>query len=129
MKTGRDKKSRPANGHLGEYDIALYSDSLIAGKLENLPESILDHVESCPQCRDTILDVSMYMKNMKGDFTQTSTPLPQILSTATNRRPRWILRTAASFIIMAMKSPSDFGIESFSSWLCNIMQYCSPSKP
>lgn len=107
MKTGRDKKFRPGNGHLGEYDIALYSDSLVDGKLGNLPESILDHVESCSQCRDAILDVSIYMKNMKGDFTQASTPLPQILTTAlneTNRRSRWILRTAASFIIVAMLS-------------------------
>ena len=100
MKTGREKESMPTNGHLGEYDIALYADSLIAGKLGNLPESILKHVENCPLCRDTILDVSMYMKSMKENSIHTATPLPQILATAmneTSRRSRWMLRTAASF--------------------------------
>ncbi len=49
-------------GHLNEEAFALYADALILGKENRLPDVILDHAESCQQCKKEIFALYTIMQ-------------------------------------------------------------------
>lgn len=48
--------------HLSETGIALYVDALKLGHVHNLPETILQHVEQCDECKMQVMQVAEIMK-------------------------------------------------------------------
>lgn len=51
------------NGHLSDESTACYSNALMEGEFLTLPEEILTHVEACGDCKDRILDISIFLRN------------------------------------------------------------------
>jgi hypothetical protein len=51
------------NGHLSDESTACYSHALIEGEFSTLPEEILSHVEACADCKDRILEITMFLRN------------------------------------------------------------------
>ena len=51
------------NNHLTEEAVALYADALVLSKEKMMADAILEHVESCKQCKKAILDVYLLSKN------------------------------------------------------------------
>ncbi len=51
------------NHHINDEMVALYADALSEGQLPDIPMKELQHVESCRQCKDKILDLSIFLRN------------------------------------------------------------------
>lgn len=50
-------------GHIGDSEVAIYVDALLREELLPLPGEVLGHVEACPECKDKILDLFLFLKN------------------------------------------------------------------
>lgn len=51
------------NGHLNDDLTARYADAVVEGGISDLPEEALRHVEICMDCKDRILELSMFLRN------------------------------------------------------------------
>ena len=53
--------------HLNEEEIALYVDAITLNKQERLPNTLLQHVEECEECKSSIIGVVDIMKDQHID--------------------------------------------------------------
>lgn len=51
------------NGHLNDDLTARYAGAIVEGGISDLPEDALRHVEVCMDCKDKILELSMFLRN------------------------------------------------------------------
>lgn len=111
MYSEKEKKDYFENGHLNDELTARYADALLAQKIvdADLPEEALRHVEECVDCKDRILDLSMFLRNPDAgeepakpreiitrspwSSFETETPRPWI---------RFPMRVAALFFVAAL---------------------------
>jgi hypothetical protein len=61
IKTTTDQEFE--NGHLNDDLTARYADAIVKGEISDLPEQALRHVEVCMDCKDRILELSMFLRN------------------------------------------------------------------
>ncbi len=88
-------------GHLSDHAAALYVDALVQEDQTILPEEVLVHVEACLDCKDRILDLSLFLRGA-GTRAQAS-PGPKLVELPT-RQERYFYpaRAAAVFFILAL---------------------------
>ncbi|MFA6468231.1 MAG: hypothetical protein WCW35_04980 [Bacteroidota bacterium] len=55
--------------HLNESGIALYVDSVLLDRADDLPTEILDHVEQCTECAAQVLEMCEIMQEVRIDRT------------------------------------------------------------
>lgn len=51
------------SGHLSDNSTASYADGILEGELSCLPEEVLIHVEECSECKNKILELSVFLRN------------------------------------------------------------------
>ncbi len=94
------------NGHLNDEITARYADAVLEGGTSDLPEDALLHVEECVDCKDRIIELSMFLRNPDAGETE-----PRDVSTEAPWKPRsqprrqWYLypmRIAALFFVAAL---------------------------
>lgn len=51
------------SGHLNDDLTARYAGAVVEGGISDLPEEALRHVEVCMDCKDKILELSMFLRN------------------------------------------------------------------
>ncbi|MCP5103079.1 MAG: hypothetical protein GY950_06865 [bacterium] len=100
------------NGHLSDELTACYAEAAAAGGTSDLPEEALNHVEACMDCKDKILELSLFLRNPDSglivESIEDAGPLLDDLPAfaATNRRKRkWYaspMRIAATFFLAAL---------------------------
>ena len=100
-----ETKNDISTSHLNDHQTALYVDYLLNEKSSKPAENILNHVESCPICKDNILDVFFCLKNFRS--LQKQRPFKYLIPELTiEKSPRkqyaYLKRIAASFFIMAL---------------------------
>lgn len=49
--------------HIGESEAALYVDCILKDDLSSLKDDVLEHVAACPECKDKILDLYLFLRN------------------------------------------------------------------
>jgi len=88
-------------GHIGDPEVAFYVDALLREELAPLPEEVLDHVEACPECKDKILDLFLFLKNPD---TAEAPPRGEIVAMPAREPARFYWRKAAAavFIVALM---------------------------
>ncbi len=97
-----------ADGHLNDESTAHYVDALLEGSIENLPEEVLTHVESCCNCKDKVLELSLFLGNQDTVAEQqtdvsVSSDEPKIIPLETYRRRSVIpMRIAAGFFVAVL---------------------------
>lgn len=92
------------NGHLNDEITARYADAVFEGDTAGLPEEALRHVEECVDCKDRIIELSMFLRNPDAgeiDRREVLTEVPW--GTRTPRRwYRYPMRIAALFFVAAL---------------------------
>jgi hypothetical protein len=91
--------------HLNDHQTAIYVDYLLNEKSSKPTENILNHVESCPICKDNILDVFLCLKNSRS--LQKQRPFKDMIPELTiekspGKQYTYLKRIAASFFFMAL---------------------------
>lgn len=105
MKTTQDVIE---NGHLNDALTARYANVLIDGGIPDLPEEALLHVQDCTECKDKILDVSMFLRNPDSSFAKGADRIKNAIKDNTDniivlpRRNLYPLRIAAGFLVTAI---------------------------
>lgn len=97
------------NGHLNDEMTARYADAVFDGSTDRLglPEEALQHVESCVDCKDRILELSMFLRNPdageinRSDRREIVTGAPWAIQTR-RRRYLYPMRIAALFFVAAL---------------------------
>jgi hypothetical protein len=69
MKMGRFRQSFGKDAHLTEEAVSLYVDALKLGRTGSLPSSILQHVESCHDCKKEITGLFSLLAEV--DYSKT----------------------------------------------------------
>jgi len=103
------------NGHLSDESTTRYTNALLEGEFSALPEEILSHVEACGECKDKLLELSMFLRN------PDSSPLIHTLyETPLKPRRKWYaypMRLAAVFFVTALLLSTYFFIYKDGSFL------------
>jgi hypothetical protein len=86
-------------GHIGDPEVALYVDGLLKEELSPLPGEVLDHVEACPECKDKILDLYLFLKNP--DFSAAS-PRGEAAEMPVKETRRFYKQRAAAIFLVAL---------------------------
>gem|GEM_PF-1247966 len=97
------------NGHLNDEMTARYADAVFDGGTDDprLPEEALRHVEVCVDCKDRILELSMFLRNPdageidRSDRREILTEVPRAIQTR-RRRYLYLMRIAALFFVAAL---------------------------
>lgn len=99
------------NGHLNDALTARYANALIEGGIPDIPEEALLHVQDCPECKDKIIDVSMFLRNPDSSFAKGADRIKRAITNNTDnlivmpglpRRNLYPLRIAAVFLVTAI---------------------------
>ena len=111
MYSEKEKKDYFENGHLNDELTARYADALLAHKIADadLPEEALRHVEECVDCKDRILDLSMFLRNpdageepAKPRESTTGSPWSNFETESPRPWFRFPMRVAALFFVAAL---------------------------
>jgi len=105
MEKGNVKNSGRNKRHLSAHDVAFYADCLICEDIEQIPAPQRRHVEDCPQCKDAILDIGLFLQKNRNQRKPRPAPIPIVLlpeTIKTQGRTHWMTRVAASFFIVAL---------------------------
>lgn len=51
------------DGHLNEEVTALFVDALMQKKKPDVPQEVLEHVDTCPDCKNSIIDIVTFLGN------------------------------------------------------------------
>ena len=97
------------NGHLNDEMTARYADAVFDGDTDSprLPEEALRHVEECVDCKDRILELSMFLRDPdageidRSDRREILTEVPRAIQTR-RRRYLYPMRIAALFFVAAL---------------------------
>ena len=87
-------------GHLSDESTACYTNALLEGEFSTLPEEILTHVEACSDCKDRILEISMFLRN-----PDSSSFINSLNETLPDTRRKWYAypkRLAAALFVAAL---------------------------
>ncbi len=88
-------------GHPGDFAVSLYVDALLRDDLSPLAGEVLGHVEECPECKDKILDLFLFLKNP--DATGTASVRRKVVQMPVRRRlPFYARKAAAVFFLFAL---------------------------
>jgi hypothetical protein len=87
------------NNHLSENGIALYVDAIKLERIDNLPATIVHHVEECEECKMQIMEVAELLANEQYDKTMDH-PFFGFKKYSNSTFPG-IYRIAAVFVIAA----------------------------
>jgi hypothetical protein len=103
MEPRRDQLSSPA--HLSQEAAALYVDALLRQDLSSLSEETRSHVESCPACKDSILDIYGFLS--AADEQAPAAVLPDFIRAAEAKPPLrlvplYLRRAAAVFFFLTL---------------------------
>lgn len=109
MQLKKEEHSLFENGHLNDEMTARYADAVFDGGTEGLrlPEEALRHVEECVDCKDRILELSLFLRNPDAGEIDRS-DRREILTEApwgTQTRRHWYrypMRIAALFFVTAL---------------------------
>lgn len=94
----KQTKNNHFNGdHVGDPEIALYVDALLREELSSLPGEVLDHVEACPECKDKILDLFLFLKNPDAS---EAPPRGEIVEMPAKETTRFYRRKAAAAVFI-----------------------------
>lgn len=78
MKTNNDSEHYFAGHHVSDHMLALLADSLVMDENgappPEVPGDVLDHVDTCNQCKDKIMDVVLFMRNPEATPAQPAKP-------------------------------------------------------
>jgi hypothetical protein len=88
------------NGHLNDDATARYTNALLEGESSTLPEEILNHVETCGECKDKILELSTFLRN-----ADSSPVIHNLDETPLKPRRKWYaypMRLAAALFVAAL---------------------------
>lgn len=91
------------NGHLSDEATARYAGGIVDGSLAELPESILSHVEECAECKDKIMEISMFQQQAQA--ADTDSRLEEMTIVRMPETRRWYqssMRIAAVFFVGAL---------------------------
>jgi hypothetical protein len=100
------------NGHLSDEASAVLVEALRHGKKMDVPENVLNHVETCKECKDKIIDVVTFLRHPHA-APITVTPVKTRI-----HRSWYFSKIAAVFAVFALllsvyffviKNPSFFG--------------------
>lgn len=84
------------DGHLSEEASAVLVEALRHGKKMDVPEDVLNHVETCKECKDKIIDVVTFLRHPHA-APITITPVKTKI-----RRSWYFSRVAAVFVVFAL---------------------------
>lgn len=98
------------NGHLSDTLTARYANALIEGGIPDLPEEALLHVQDCTECKDKIIDVSIFLRNPDSSLAKGSARVKSAITNNTDniivlpgrKRDLYPLRIAAIFFVTAI---------------------------
>lgn len=91
------------NGHLSDESLARYANTLTGEESSPMTEEVLTHVEACSECKDKILELTMFLRNPDKSVAQPA--IPQFLVVPEKPRRRWntlSMRLAATFFVTAL---------------------------
>ena len=107
------------NGHLNDEATARYTNALLKGEFSTLPGEILSHVEACGECKDKILELSMFLRN-----PDSSPLIHSSYETPLKPRRKWYtypMRLAAALFVAALLLSTYFFIYKDGSFLKDIL--------
>jgi len=98
------------DGHLSDALTARYADALIEEGIPNLPEEALLHVQDCTECKDKIIDVSIFLRNPDSSIAKSADRVKSAITDNTDNivvmpGRKWDLyplRIAAIFFVTAI---------------------------
>lgn len=111
MYSEKEKKDFFENGHLNDELTARYADALLMHRIAEagIPEEALRHVEECVDCKDRILDLSVFLRNPDAGEEpvnrRETMPDAPWKTLEMEPRPRWFrfpMRVAALFVVAAL---------------------------
>ncbi len=103
------------NGHLSDDSTTRYTNALLEGEFSTLPEEILCHVEACGECKDKLLELSMFLRN-----PDSSPLIHSLYETPLKPRRKWYaypMRLAAALFVAALLLSTYFFIYKDGSFL------------
>jgi len=96
-----EKNKNLHGGHIGDASVALYVDALLREDLSPLTEEVRDHVEECPECKDKILDLFLFMRN--SDSAGEIPVREKVMDMPVRHKPPFhARRAAAAFFLFAL---------------------------
>jgi hypothetical protein len=106
--TNREFLSVMEDGHLGAEASALLVEALRWGKMTQVPENLLTHVEACRECKDNILEVVTFFRNPDSTVERKR----KIAGRTKSRRDWYFYRgkIAAAFVVFVLLASAYFYI-------------------
>lgn len=100
----KSEKKLFEKGHLTDDLTADYADALANGNLPPLPEQALEHVQECMDCKDKVLEMSMFLRNPDAPSVAPVLSIVEEEDTPMVPRKRSAvpLRIAATFVLGAL---------------------------